>query len=53
MRAQVNNPKKKQMQTINKKIRKKSYANGTHGYKMTINNKEDLRQESYRLPQIG
>jgi hypothetical protein len=37
------NPKKKQKQTINKKIRKKPYANRTHGNKMPINdNKEDL-----------
>ncbi len=53
MKAQVDNPKKKQTQTINKTIRKKPYANGTHGYKMTINgNKENLRQESC-LPQIS
>jgi hypothetical protein len=36
------------------KIRKrKTYANMTQGCEMMINdNKEDLRQESYRLPQI-
>jgi hypothetical protein len=31
------NPKKKRKQPINKKIRKKSFANRTHGYEMTIN----------------
>ncbi len=32
------------------KIRKKPYANSTHGYEMMINdNKEDLRQESCHL----
>jgi hypothetical protein len=35
-------------------IRKKPYANRTHGYEMMINNNnESLRQESYRLPQIS
>ncbi len=48
------NPKKKQNQTINKKKRKQSCVNKTHGYKMPINdNKEDLKQESCRLPQIN
>ncbi len=37
-----------------RKIRKKPYVNRTHGYEMMINNNnEDLRQESYRLTQIG
>ncbi len=44
-RTNRHNPKKqKQKQTISKKIRKKPYANRTHGYEMmTNNNKKDLR----------
>jgi hypothetical protein len=43
MKAQVNTTQK-QKQTINKKIRRKPYANRTHAYEMMINNnKEDLR----------
>jgi hypothetical protein len=35
-------------------MKRKSYANTTQGYKMTINDdKKDLRQESCLLPQIG
>ncbi len=43
MKAQVNTTQK-QKQKINKKIRRKPYANRTHGHEMMINNnKEDLR----------
>jgi len=42
IKEQINTTQKKQ--TINKKIRKKPYANRTHGYEMmTNNNKEYLR----------
>jgi hypothetical protein len=52
-RRSKHNLKKKRKQIINKKIRKKPYANRAHGYKMTINdNKKDLRQESCHLSQI-
>jgi hypothetical protein len=43
MKAQVNTTQK-QKQTINKKIKRKPYANRTHGYEMMINNnKENLK----------
>jgi hypothetical protein len=48
------NPKEKRKLIINKKNKENTYANRTHGYEMTINNnKENLKQESCRLPQIG
>jgi hypothetical protein len=49
------NPKKKnESKQSTKNKEKKPYANRTQGYKIMINNnKEDLRQESCRLPQIG
>jgi hypothetical protein len=48
-------PKEKTKANNQRKIwKRKSYANKTRGYKMTINNnKKDLRQESNHLPQIG
>jgi hypothetical protein len=44
MRTQVDKPKEKKKQTINKNQVKTLSAKRIHGYKMTINdNKEDLR----------
>jgi len=49
-RRSKNNLKKKMKANNQQKIRKKPYANSTHGYEMMINdNKEDLRQESCHL----
>jgi hypothetical protein len=52
MRAQVDIT---QMKNKSKqKIRKKSYANRTHGHEMMINdNNANLRQKNRHLPQIG
>jgi protoporphyrinogen oxidase len=45
--------KKKKANNQQKNKKKKPYANMTQGYKMMIkNNEEDLRRESYHLPQI-
>ncbi len=54
MRAQVDiTLKTKTKKIINQKNKKKPYANRTQDYEMIIqDNKEDLRQENYRLPQI-
>jgi hypothetical protein len=55
MRAQIDTTKRKKQANNQRKIRKrKLYAYRTQGYKMTINNtKEDLRQKSSCLPQLG
>jgi hypothetical protein len=44
MRTQVDTTKRKNKSKQSTKNKKKTYANRTYGYKMTINNnKEDLR----------
>jgi len=54
MKTQVDTTQRKKQPSNQQKIRKQSYANRTHGYKMPINNnKEDLKQESCHLPQIN
>jgi hypothetical protein len=46
--------RKKENKQLKKIIIIKSYANRTHGYKMTMNNnKEDLRRESFMKQVVG
>jgi hypothetical protein len=47
-------PKEKIENKQLKENRKKSYANRTHGFEITMNdNKEDLRQESFLKQFVG
>jgi hypothetical protein len=54
MRAQVNTTQRKNKSKQLTQIKLKPYANRSQSHKMTINdNKEDLRQKKYCLPQIN
>jgi hypothetical protein len=54
MRAQIDTTQRKMKANNQQIIKKKPYANRTHGYEMMINdNNEDLRRESCCLPQIS
>jgi hypothetical protein len=52
MRTQVDTNKEKKSKQLTK-IKLRPYAKRTHSYEVTNNdNKEDLKQKTYHLPQI-